>query len=247
MKRRHELIQSGAMGRRMNVWCFGHFGVPLLVFPSAAGFAHEWDVQGMVETLEPLIEAGKLKLYCPESNVSQAWTNKTEEPAVRIKAHLAYERFVLEDMVPWIRRDCNSESIRLATSGCSLGAFYAANFALKFPEIFFYALCMSGRYKATHFTQGFSNLDVYYNNPLAYVGNLKGEALARVCDNTFLTMVCGQGAFEEGCIEETQMLCDIFEAKDIPHHRDIWGRDVAHNWNWWQRQAWMHLAHRFGR
>lgn len=246
MRRRHELIQSAAMGRRINVWCFGHFGIPVVVFPSAAGFAHEWDVQGMVETLAPLIDGGKIKLYCPESNVSQAWTNKTEAPAVRMKAHLAYEKFVLDDLVPWIRRDCHSDTIRFATTGCSLGAFYAANMALKHPELFFYALCMSGRYKATHFTQGFSNLDVYYNNPIAYVGNLGGEALDRVCQNTFLTMVCGQGPWEEGCIEETQLLCDLFEAKGIPHRRDIWGHDVAHNWNWWQRQAWMHLNHHFG-
>lgn len=247
MKRRHELIQSTAMGRRMNVWCFGHFGQPLLVFPSAAGFAHEWDVQGMVEILEPLIDAGRLKLYCPESNVSQAWTNKTEPLPIRMKAHLAYERFILDDMVPAIRRDCNSESIRIATSGCSLGAMYAANFTLKNPEIFNYALCLSGRYKATHFTGGQTSLEVYYNDPIAYVSNMKGETLERVQRHTFLSMVCGQGPWEEGCIEETQLLCDIFEAKGIPHTRDIWGRDSAHQWDWWHRQAWYHLANRFGR
>lgn len=247
MKRRHELIQSTAMGRRMNVWCFGHFGTPLLVFPSAAGFAHEWDVQGMVETLEPLIAGGRLKLYCPESNVSQAWTNKTEPLAIRMKAHLAYERFILDDMVPAIRRDCNSDHIRIATSGCSLGAMYAANFTLKNPEIFFYALCLSGRYKATHFTGGQSSLEVYYNDPISYVSNMQGETLERVQEHTHLAMVCGQGAWEEGCIEETQLLCDIFEAKGIPHSRDIWGRDSAHQWPWWHRQAWYHLANRFGR
>ncbi len=247
MRRRHELIQSAAMGRRMNVWCFGHFGTPLLVFPSAAGFAHEWDVQGMVETLAPLIEGGRLKLYCPESNVSQAWTNKTEPPQIRMQAHAAYERFILDDMVPAIRRDCNSTSIRIATSGASLGAFYAANFTLKNPEIFFYALCLSGRYKATHFTGGYSSLDVYYNDPIAYVSNLNGEHLERIQQHTFLSMVCGQGPWEEGCIDETRLLCNLFEAKGIPHHRDIWGHDVAHDWNWWRRQAWFHLANRFGR
>lgn len=246
MRRRHELITSAAMGRRMNVWQFGHFGVPLLVFPSAAGFAHEWDVQGMVETLAPLIEGGRLKLYCPESNVSAAWTRKDDHPAVRIKLHLAYERFILDDLVPAIRRDCNSETIRLATAGTSLGAFYAANFALKHSEIFFYSLCLSGRYKATHFTDGFQNQDIYFNNPIAYVSNMNGEALEKVRQHTHLTMVCGQGAFEEGCIEETQALCNILEAKAIPHTRDIWGRDSRHDWDWWQKQAWLHLGQTFG-
>ena len=245
MKRRHELIYSAAMGRRMNVWCFGHWGTPLLVFPSAAGMAHEWDLQGMVETLAPLIYGGKLKLYCPESNVSRAWTDKEQHPAVRVKAHLAYERFIMEDMVPAIRKDCNSDSIRLAVSGVSLGAFYAANFALKHPETFSYALCMSGRYLATHFTGGFTNEDIYYNNPIAYVSNMDGEVLEKVRQKTHLTLVVGRGAFEEGCIEETHALANILHHKGIPHRHDVWGRDVSHDWVWWRRQAAMHLNHRF--
>lgn len=246
MQRRHEMIESPAMGRRVHLWAFGHWGAPLLVFPSAAGFAHEWDRQGMVEALAPLIDGGKLKLYCPESNVSRAWTDRDTDPRLRMRYHLAYEQFILEDLVPAIRRDCNSRDIRIATSGASLGAFYAANFALKHPEVFHYALCLSGRYNATHFTDGFTNTDIYFNNPLAYVSNLEGPHLDRVKDNTHLTLVCGQGMWEEGCIEETQALGAILAAKDIPHYCDIWGHDVSHDWIWWKRQAWMHLKKTFG-
>lgn len=233
------------MGRRMNVWCYGHWGTPIVVFPSAAGFAHEWDLQGMVDALAPLLYGGKIKLYCPESNVSKAWTDKNEHPTLRMKQHLAYERFIMEDLVPAVRRDCNSSSIRLAVSGVSLGAFYASNFALKFPETFFYALCMSGRYLATHFTGGFSNEDVYYSNPIAYVPNMEGEVLERVRTQTHLSLVVGQGAFEEGCTEETRTLASILEYKGIPHSCDVWGHDVSHDWKWWHRQAWLHLSRRF--
>ncbi|MEL7060250.1 MAG: alpha/beta hydrolase-fold protein [Acidobacteriota bacterium] len=246
MRRRHELIYSPAMGRRMNIWCFGHWGTPLLVFPSAAGFAHEWDLQGMVDALAPLIQGGRLKLYCPESNVSQSWTDKGEHPALRVKAHLAYERFVLDDLVPAIRRDCASDSIRLAVSGVSLGALYSANFALKHPEIFFYALCMSGRYDASGFTQGYVNGDIYFNSPLHYLPNLDGAGLERVTSQTFLALVCGQGAWERGCIEETIALGDVCSAKGVPHFRDIWGHDSSHDWAWWRRQARHHLGQRFG-
>jgi len=89
-------------------------------------------------------------------------------------------------------------------------------------------------------------LDVYLNNPLAYVANLAGEPLDRVRRNTHLVLVCGQGAYEEGCIEEPQALADLFDQKGIPHQRDIWGHDVAHQWPWWKRQARYHLAQRFG-
>lgn len=245
MKRRHEMIESSAMGRRMHVWCFGHWGAPVIIFPTAAGFAHEWDRQGMVEALAPLINSGKIKLYCPESNVSQTLTDKETHPTVRLKRHLAYEQFILDDLVPSIRRDCNSESIRIAAAGASLGAFYAANCALKQSEIFHYALCLSGRYDLTYFTEGFSNSDVYFNNPMAYSPNLAGDHLEKVRTNTHLTLVCGQGKWEEGCIEETHRLADILEAKDIPHFRDIWGQDVSHDWIWWQRQTVHHFRQTF--
>ncbi len=246
MKRRHEMLESAAMGRRVHLWAFGHWGAPLLVFPSAAGFAHEWDRQGMVEVLAPLINGGRLKLYCPESNVSQTWTDRESDPRLRMQRHKAYEQFILQDLVPAIRRDCASETIRIATSGASLGAFYAANFALKQPEVFHYALCLSGRYDTAYFMGGYADADVYFNNPLAYVSNLEGEHLARVRDNTHLTLVCGQGKWEEGCIEETHALANILEAKGIPHYRDIWGHDVSHDWVWWKRQAWLHLSRTFG-
>ncbi len=246
MKRRHEMIESSAMGRRVHLWAFGDFGAPLLVFPSAAGFAHEWDRQGMVETLAPLIYGGKIKLYCPESNVSQTWTDKETDPRLRMHRHKAYERFVVSELVPAIRHDCNSDSIRIAATGASLGAFYAANFALKHSETFHYALCLSGRYSTTTFTGGYSDTDVYLNNPLAYVSNLDGEHLDRVRHHTHLTLVCGQGKWEEGCIEETNALADVLQAKGISHYRDIWGHDVSHDWIWWKRQAWMHLNKTFG-
>lgn len=246
MKKHLERVHSPQLGRGVSLWSYGHFGPPLLVFPTAAGFAHEWEAQGMVDALAPLLEAGRLKLYCPESNVAEAWTRRDHDAAWRIGRHVAYERFVLDTLVPKVREDCRAPEIPLAVAGCSLGAFYACNLAIKHPETFRWALCMSGRYSMTHFTDGFSNADVYFNNPLAYVAGLAGEALERIRRSTHIVLVCGQGAFEEGCIEETQALADLFEAKGIRHERDIWGHDVAHNWTWWQRQARHHLARRLG-
>ena len=63
MNGRHVMVDSPEMGRKVHVWCFGYFGMPVVVFPSVAGFAHEWKVQGMIETLQPLLQAGKIKNY----------------------------------------------------------------------------------------------------------------------------------------------------------------------------------------
>ncbi|MCB1042337.1 MAG: esterase [Acidobacteria bacterium] len=218
----------------------------MIAFPTAAGFAHEWERQMMVQNLAHLIGSGRIKLYTPESTVSQCLTNKTDPPDLRVRRLMAYEDFVMNQLVPFIRHDCQSAQIPIGLAGASLGGYYAANYALKHPQTFDYALCMSGRYLLTHFTGGFSNGDVYFNNPLAYAANMAGECLDVVRAHTHVSLVCGQGPYEEGCIEETIMLADMLQAKGIPHTRDIWGKDTAHDWTSWRRQSLIHLTQRYG-
>jgi esterase/lipase superfamily enzyme len=225
------MIDSPEMGRKVHTWCFGYFGMPIVVFPSAAGFAHEWKAQGMVDVLKPLLLAGKIKLYCPESNVSQAWTKKDASLEDKMQAHKKYEQFIINTLRPFIKEDCGGVEMPLGATGCSLGAMYAANFTLKYPEVFNRAICMSGRYKATEFTQGQSNSDVYFNDPIAYVPNMQGEVLEKIQKNTHITLICGQGPYEEGCIEETILLGKLFQLKNIPSHVDIWGKQSRHDWD----------------
>lgn len=237
-----ERVPAPTLGRPVHLWRYGHFGRPLLVFPSASGMAHEWEAHGMVEALAPLILEGKLKLYCTESNVAEAWTRRESDPAWRIGRHQAFERYVMEELVPRIAEDCRAPGIPIGLCGTSLGAYYSANFALKFAGSFPWALCLSGRYDVSWLTDGYTSGDVYFNNPMAYVPNLEGEQLEYVRRNTHLVLVCGQGRWEEGNIEDTQALADLLSAKGISHERDLWGHDVSHEWTWWRRQALHHLA-----
>ena len=242
MQGRHLMLDSAAMGRKVHVWAYGNYGLPVIAFPSAAGFAHEWDKQGMVAVLEPLLQRGRIKLYCPESNVSEAWTRKESPLGERMQKHLAYERFVLDTLVPFVRQDCRWADAPIAATGCSLGAMYAVNFALKHPEVFRRALGMSGRYLATALTDGQVNGDVYFSSPLHHVPGLQGEALGRVQRATNITLVCGQGPYEEGCIEETIALGQLLDRKGIPNLTDIWGKDSKHDWPWWKEQLSRHAV-----
>jgi len=246
MLRKHHMLPSDAMGRPMHVWQYGHFGAPVLVFPSAAGMAHEWDAHGMIEALAELIDGGKIKIYHTETNVAEAWTRKDGDPRWRIQRHRAFESYVIRELVPFIREDCRTPTIPIAATGTSLGALYAANAALKHPEVFHWALCLSGLYDVRRFTDGFDSADVYFNNPLAYVRGLEGADLDRIRASTSLTLVCGQGRWEDGNIEEAQQLAALFQSKGIPHRLDLWGHDVDHAWAWWKRQALFHMTGRFG-
>ena len=237
MSSRHVLLDSPALGRRAHVWCFGDVGTPVIVFPSNAGVAHEWQQSGMVDALGRHLARGGMKLYCPESNISVSFSG--EGPlCARMERHRQYEHFILETLVPFIREDCRAPQARMVATGCSMGAMYSALFALKFPEVFKSALCMSGRYRGASYIKGGGYSDeLYFNDPLAFVPNLEGAALERVRRQTHLTLVVGRGPFENNCIPETIELGSWLHKKGIPNHLALWGHDSRHDYTWWRRQA----------
>ena len=246
MFKKAHLVPSKPMQRSLYLWQYGDFGPPLVVFPSASGMAHEWEQKGMLDVLAPLVNAGKLKVYCVESNVSEAWTKKDTDPAWRLQRHLLYERFLYDELVPYVRADCRSDDIPLGCAGTSLGAFYTLNAVLKQPETFRYGLCMSGRYQLQSFNP-VQAPDMYFQNPLAYLPYLDGPSLARVkAQGVHLDLVCGRGPWEDGNWQETQAVAGHLERKGVSHRLDLWGRDTDHDWPHWRKQAGMYLKARFG-
>lgn len=245
MKRRYERVFSPSLGREVQLLAFGHYGAPLIAFPSGGGQFFEFEENGMIGAVAPLIEAGRLKVYCPESLDHESWLAHLE-PAQRATRHNAYEDFVVSTLLPFIRADCHDGSLTAALTGCSLGAFHAANFALKHPHRFPYALCLSGRYDLESITGPSDAPAVYFNNPLAYVSNFEGAHLEFVRQNANLVLVCGQGAWEDKALHDTHRLADLLVEKNIPHERDIWGFDAEHHWSWWGRQLAYHLERALG-
>ena len=246
MQTRFHTFYSPAVGRDMKLLSFGHYGVPMIAFPSGGGQYHDFKDNGMVDAVSHLLEAGKLKLYCPESLDNESWLRDDIDPHWRGVRHAAYQDYIVKDLLPAIRADCQDGQIGVGLTGCSLGAYHAANFALKFPELFPYALCMSGRYNLEAIAGSSGSEEVYFNNPLAYVANLNGGALAHVQRNTHLVLVCGQGAWDEKCLADTHRLADLLGNKGISHERDIWGHDVEHHWHWWRQQFPYHLNRALG-
>ena len=245
MQRRYEKIYSSALNREMDILAFGHMGAPIIAFPSAGGRFYDFENNGMIGALEPLLNEGRIKLYCPGSVDNESWLSKDASIEWRGHVYNLYQHFIVNDLVPAIRFDCTSPDIRIALTGCSVGAYHAANFALKYPHIFHYALCMSGRYDLSGFIGHHGSMDVYFNNPLAYARNLEGDALNHVRYNTHLALVVGLGPWEGRCIDETHALADICAEKGISHERDIWGYDSEHDWPWWRKQIVHHLGKTF--
>ena len=243
MNRRVEQLHSPAIGAAGTVIAYGHWGRPVLVFPAEAGRAPDFESWGMVDAVADLIDAGRVKVYCVDSLDAQSWSNKGIPLEERAHRHNAYESWLLDQVVPWIHGDCGGP-VDILTTGCSMGAYHAANFTLKHGHLASRALCLSGNYDPSRWRGwGERGEAAYFNNPMDYVPNLDGDHLNWLRSTVSLTLVCGQGMWEDttGTLDSTRAFAAVLAGKGIPHELDVWGHDVAHDWPWWRRQFAHHL------
>jgi esterase/lipase superfamily enzyme len=241
MSPQHHELYSDAIGAAGAVAAYGHYGRAVLAFPSEGGRAYDWQHNGMVEALSELLDAGRIKLYCVDSFDAASWSNHSLPLEERARAHGRYESWILDDVVPFIQHDTGGEII---TTGASLGAFHAANFALKRADLFPLAICMSGNYDPSTWNGwGERGETAYFNNPLDYVANFAGDHLDWLRSRLSLLLICGQGQWEDttDSLESTKRLAGVLAEKGIRHELDLWGYDVPHDWPSWRAQIAHHL------
>ena len=80
MQREHHRWYSGRVGREMDVLVYGHYGSPLLVFPTSGGDAREYEGQGMIAALAHHIDDGRVKMFCVNSVNNESWYDKQAHP-----------------------------------------------------------------------------------------------------------------------------------------------------------------------
>ena len=220
---------------------YGHSGRPLLVFPSELGKRWDWEDTGMIGALAPLVDAGRVKVYCVDGADEWSWRADDVPLEERARRHTDYETWIADGVAQFIHAEAGGEII---VTGASFGAYHAANFALKRADLFPLAICMSGVYDVSVVGWGDPGDAVYFNNPMAYVQHLQGEHLEWLRSRVLLLLVCGQGQWEDttGALESTKRLASLLGEKGIPHELDLWGHDVPHDWPSWQAQIAHNLA-----
>jgi esterase/lipase superfamily enzyme len=227
---------------RDGIVAYGHYGRPLLAFPAQQGNRWEWESRGMVAALAPLIDAGRLKLYTVDSWDGGSWFDEWLPLDERARRHGAFEDWVLHHVVPSIHADSGGLQ-PIAVTGTSFGAYHAANLALRHAHVFPLAVCLSGVYDVTRVGWGEPGEATYFQNPLAYVGNLHGDHLDWLRRAVYLVLVAGRGAWEDstGARESTERFASALAGKGVPHELDVWGHDAAHDWPAWREQIRHHM------
>lgn len=227
----------------MELLVFGHTGKRTLVFPTRDGRFWEYETLGLVETLRPAIEAGKLQLFCLDGVAFDTLYNKTITPQERIKRHIQFEKYVLEEVLPWTESLNPNPEVTL--HGCSLGAYHAVNTALRHPELFCRVVALSGRYDLTwavaHYADlfdGLRNADIYFHTPTHFLPNLKDPAILAHIRRLEFVLAIGQ---QDPLSDNTRYLHEVLLSKGARSRLEIWDGD-AHRARAWRMMVPKYLA-----
>ncbi len=234
MNREYHRWYSHHLGRDMELLVFGYGGTPYIVFPSSMGAFFEYEDTGMVGAVTEKLRHGVLQLFCVSSVDRESWYNRGVHPRQRVERALAYESYLLNDVVRLIRqRNANG----IGVSGCSFGAYQALAFALRHPDVVASCLAMSGSFDIHQFLDGYYDQDCYFLCPLHFLPNLDDPwYLDRYRARKWL-LSTGE---HDICLRENERMSDLLTAKQIPHSLHVW-QGMWHDWPWWQRMAQAYL------
>ncbi|MBF0102240.1 MAG: esterase family protein [Desulfobacterales bacterium] len=235
----YHIWYSPSLNQDMELKIYGYSGKPVVVFPSSGGRFYEYEDFGMIHACQSFIDAGKIRIFAIDSIDRQSWLNFNIHPVDRARRHDAYERYIVDELVPFIRQYCSDDTQFMAT-GCSMGAYHAANFFFRHPDVFDSVIGLSGLYGPNYLLKNYMDEHVYYYFPLAYLPGLHDPWFIDKYRKSRIMLCVGQGAWEKcddyDCIEDTRRLKEILESKSIPCWVDFWGFDVNHDWVWWKIQ-----------
>ncbi|MFO7446182.1 MAG: alpha/beta hydrolase-fold protein [Ignavibacteriaceae bacterium] len=223
---------SPNLQKEMEIAVYGHYGYALLMFPTATSDYLEYERCDLIESIRNYISNGTLKAFSVNSVNNESWLNKNISPADKAVRHQQYNKYIIEEVIPFIYAICGG-SVPVVLTGASLGAYHSANTFFRKPELFNGVIAMSGIYDLKVYTNGYCDDNIYYNSPVDYLPNLTDESILSDMRNKNIIISSGQGAYEDP--QASTDLSDILHSKNIPHWLDLWGADMDHDWPTWRR------------
>jgi esterase/lipase superfamily enzyme len=222
---------SHRMHRDVTLARWGHYGVPVLLFPTAGGDAEEVERNQLIAHLEPLIADGRVKVYSCDSVAGQALVRKEGSPEHRMWLFNQFHDTVAHEIVPAIVADCGGPQ-PIVAAGSSIGAFNSLAMICRYPHLFNAAVCMSGTYRLDALIGGPVTEDLYYASPLHFLPGLEGPLLEEL-QRRFIVLATGTGDWED--IGESWAVAHVLGSKQVPNRVDDWGPSYPHDWHtWWQ-------------
>jgi esterase/lipase superfamily enzyme len=162
----------------------------------------------------------------------ESWYNRGAHPYHRVRRHIQYENYILQEALPFVRS--RSHGDRTGVTGCSFGGYHAVNFAFRHPDLVSHCVSMSGAYDIHSHLNGFYDDECYFNCPVDYLQNLNDPWFLDRMRAMHIRLAAGENDICRGANEH---LSGLLHAKGVPHALDIWGEGAVHDWPLWKRMA----------
>lgn len=236
MNREYHRWYSPSLERDMELLVFGHAGARVLAFPTSQGRFFQWEDTGMIGALGEHLEKGWLQIYCVDSVDSESWYAKHIPPSARGWRQTQYNRYLVNEVLP-LSLQKNSNSF-LISVGASFGAYHAVNFAFIYPHLVKRVIGMSGLYDIQRFADGYSDDNVYFNNPRAFISNEHDPWRLQALREQDIILAVGR---DDSLCASSETLSRVLWQKGIGNALRIWD-GWAHDWPWWQQMIRLYIG-----
>jgi esterase/lipase superfamily enzyme len=215
---------SPTLSKDIEMLVFGHAGYPLVLFPTTMGRFFECKNMKLIESAKWFLEEGLVQIYCPDSINELSWYDKGIHPADRVKNHMWYDQFIMDEVVNPICQDRGIQKVAIA--GVSFGGYHAANFAFKHPERVSHMFSLSGSFDIKSFLDGYYDDNVFFNNPVDFLPGSNHPDLWN------MKIILGTSDWDI-CLEANQTLAKLLTDKNIPFWFDE-RKWAEHDWPIWR-------------
>jgi len=223
----------GLGGKYMEFLHIGDRGAPVVVFPTTLGNHYEFVDRHMLDPLTWKMESSLIQIFCVDSINNDSWYNDQLHPHEKVRRHVLYEDYLINEFLPYVRNKTGTEYLILF--GCSFGGYHAINFAMRHPELVNRAIGLSGSYTIEGFLNGYYDDLCYYNNPAHYAQHLRDSYyLDRLNSRTELTIVTSD---LDPCRERNEHFHKVLSDSRIRHNYYFWDNGVGHDWPYWQNMV----------
>jgi esterase/lipase superfamily enzyme len=219
----------------LQVW--GHGGARVIVFPTTLGGYTEWTDRSMhrAGVLGEHLERGWIQLFCVHHVHEESWYGDHLHPGARAWRHLQYDRYLLDEVVPFTA--AKNRTPFLIAAGASFGAYHAACFGLRHPDVVNRIIGLSGLYDIKRMTGWYSDHNVYACNPFDFMRHEHNAARLAAFRRQDIILAIGR---DDPACPNNQEFSEILWKKGIGNALRIWD-GWAHDWPYWEQMIRLYI------
>ena len=172
MEREYIAWDSPTLGRRMELLWFGHGGrADDLVSDVAGDVLPERGLRPGRRGRRPRSSGARSRSAASTASTTRASTRRRNIPPRGSGVTTSTTRYIANEIVPFARAR-GRHAGRMATLGASFGAYHAANFGFRHPDLVDKIVAFSGKYDIHNFLDGYWDELCYFHCPTANVPNM---------------------------------------------------------------------------